>query len=266
MCSGEIGVKREKDGTIFIDRSGEHFDIILNYLRDNSYGIHDFTFDENTRKSLIKEAEYYNLASMRDILNFKKTTLPTVDDGKAEIIDVIERVVHNKKRLKAILSDTDSTSRRKIPKTIKDLDLKKQGRNYNYTQRPLEFENAHWDNVTFEHAYFTENTTFKNCSFLQAKFKNCVFGNKNTSTNINFHNCDLICTDFSSSSFIGFLDFNGSDLRCADFRGIDNLAFLIATDSVKIINAEYFEKAQFDEDAWSAIVERSKSFDVSHKS
>ena len=102
MFSGEFDLKREKDGSIFIDRSGEHFNFILDYLRGNIYGMDDFLFDENTRKSLIKEAEYYQLDKMKSILSFKSTALTPVDDSRAEIVDIIDKVVSNKEALKNI--------------------------------------------------------------------------------------------------------------------------------------------------------------------
>lgn len=251
---------REKDGTIFIDRSGEHFNIILDYLGGNISGIHDFLFGENTRKKLIKEADYYHLDSMKDMLDFKTTALLPEDNGKAEILDIIERVVHNKEQLQAILSGSGSTSKRKIRKQIEDLKLKKRDRDSFYTEKRLQFENAQWDNVSFENVYFFSSVTFKNCSFVEAKFKNCCFGRQLEKTNVNFYNCDLICTDFSGSSFHCSVDFDGSDLRCANFRGIDKLGNLIATDLAKFTKAKYPEKAQFDEDALKAILGKVSSF------
>ena len=61
MFSGQFPIKKEQDGTIFIDRSGNYFDFILDYLRGNMINVDDLLFDDNIRKRLIKEAEYYQL-------------------------------------------------------------------------------------------------------------------------------------------------------------------------------------------------------------
>ena len=253
MFSGEFDLKREKDGSIFIDRSGEHFNFILDYLRGNIYGMDDFLFDENTRKSLIKEAEYYQLDKMKSILSFKSTALTPVDDSRAEIVDIIDKVVSNKEALKNILSDCDSTVRREKKKKVEDLNLTYHNLHFMRTTTPMNFGNAQWDYLSIENVLFIHDISFKNCSFLQTTFKNCQFGKRQGNVNINFHNCDLILTDFSSSSFIGVVDFDGSDLRCSNFKGIKDMDYLIDNDKVKITNAKYVKKAQFDEDAMRVI-------------
>lgn len=113
MFAGKFDLKKERDRTVFIDRSGEHFNYILNFLRGNICGIEDFLFDENTRKSLIKEAEFYQLDRMKNILAFKSTTLGPVDDSKKEVINIIKKVIHNKEALKDALKGSDCTRRRK---------------------------------------------------------------------------------------------------------------------------------------------------------
>ena len=55
MFSDDFAVSRDGDGAVFIDRSGEHFNFILDYLSGNITGLDDILFDENTRKMLIKE-------------------------------------------------------------------------------------------------------------------------------------------------------------------------------------------------------------------
>ena len=253
MFSGEFELIKEKDGSVFIDRSGEHFNFILDYLRGNISGMNDFLFDENTRKSLIKEAEYHQLDQMKNILSSKSTASTPVDDSKAEIIDIIDKVVSNKEALKNILSDCDSTVRREKKKKVEDFGLVSYDRYLRRTTRPMNFENAQWDFLTILNIVFMHDMSFKNCSFLGTTFKNCRFGQEMKNVNINFHHCDLILTDFSSSSFIGAVDFDGSDLRCANFKGVKNMDYLIDNDRVKITNAKYVKKAHFDEDAMRVI-------------
>ena len=73
MFSDNFTLSRDSDGAVFIDRSGENFNYVLDYLRGNIVGIDDFLFDEKTRKKLIKEAEYYQLEGMKNILAFKSS-------------------------------------------------------------------------------------------------------------------------------------------------------------------------------------------------
>ena len=61
----------------------------------NITGFGDIFFDGNTRKRLIKEAEYYQLEGMKNILAFKPNSVNKEDDGdgKAEIIEIVENVI-----------------------------------------------------------------------------------------------------------------------------------------------------------------------------
>eukprot|EP01084_Bolivina_argentea_P269100 457245_1 len=62
MFEGKFALKPIKDGSYFIDRDGEHFGYILNYLRNNTLNIPD---DINLIYHLTLEAKYYQLASFR---------------------------------------------------------------------------------------------------------------------------------------------------------------------------------------------------------
>ena len=95
MYSDDFAVSRDIDGAVFIDRSGEHFNFILDYLRGKITGLDDILFDENIRKMLIKETQYYQLEGMKNILAFKPNSVNKEDDGdgKAEIIEIVENVI-----------------------------------------------------------------------------------------------------------------------------------------------------------------------------
>ena len=105
MFSDDFTINRDKDGYVFIDRSGEHFNFILDYLRGNIVGIDDILFDENTRKKLIKEAEYYQLEGMKNILAFKSSSRQKENecDCKAEVIEIVENVIQNKEAIRNVL-------------------------------------------------------------------------------------------------------------------------------------------------------------------
>ena len=66
MFSGRHSVKKEEDGSYFIDRDGTHFRYILNYLRDG--GFKDDTLPGDILMELQTEAEYYQLSGLVALL------------------------------------------------------------------------------------------------------------------------------------------------------------------------------------------------------
>ena len=66
MFSGRHSVKKEEDGSYFIDRDGTHFRYILNYLRDG--GFKDGTLPSDILTELQTEAEYYQLSGLVALL------------------------------------------------------------------------------------------------------------------------------------------------------------------------------------------------------
>ena len=59
MFSGQYPIKKQSDGTVFIDRDGRHFHYILNYLRGSVTALEDLSLQEIVLKELIKEADFY---------------------------------------------------------------------------------------------------------------------------------------------------------------------------------------------------------------
>ena len=66
MFSGRHSVKKEEDGSYFIDRDGTHFRYILNYLRDE--GFKEGMLPSDILTELQTEAEYYQLSGLVDLL------------------------------------------------------------------------------------------------------------------------------------------------------------------------------------------------------
>ncbi|KAF1767602.1 hypothetical protein GCK72_007561 [Caenorhabditis remanei] len=64
------GIESGDTGPIFIDRSPEHFDLILNYLRDEEVNLPE---SEEDVREILKEAEYY---SLDDLVEQCKSKLP----------------------------------------------------------------------------------------------------------------------------------------------------------------------------------------------
>jgi len=62
MFAGSFPMKLEEDGTYFIDRDGQHFRYILNYLRDGVETVLPFTSaGQLLQRELLREAEYFRL-------------------------------------------------------------------------------------------------------------------------------------------------------------------------------------------------------------
>ena len=66
MFSGRHSVKKEEDGSYFIDRDGTHFRYILNYLRDG--GFKEGLLPGDILMELQTEAEYYQLSGLVALL------------------------------------------------------------------------------------------------------------------------------------------------------------------------------------------------------
>ena len=68
MSSGRHYVKKEEDGSYFIDRDGTHFRHILNYLRDGFCNEDTLPTDRGILTELLTEAEYYQLSGLVTLL------------------------------------------------------------------------------------------------------------------------------------------------------------------------------------------------------
>lgn len=63
MFSGRMEVMTDAEGYVMIDRSGKHFDLILNFLRDSTVAL-----PENNVKALaelLAEAKYYCITELQ---------------------------------------------------------------------------------------------------------------------------------------------------------------------------------------------------------
>ncbi|KAI1713336.1 BTB/POZ domain-containing protein [Ditylenchus destructor] len=66
LVNGELSSDKDETGAILIDRSYEHFDTILNYLRT---GVLNFDRSENATKELLCEADFYGLQALIEEIN-----------------------------------------------------------------------------------------------------------------------------------------------------------------------------------------------------
>ena len=70
MFSGYFPIKKQLDVTVFIDRDGRHFHYTLNYLRGSLTALEDLPLHEIVLNELMKEADFYQLLSLKNILSF----------------------------------------------------------------------------------------------------------------------------------------------------------------------------------------------------
>jgi hypothetical protein len=113
MFSGRHNIKPEEDGSIFIDRDGEHFKLILNYLRDGNL---PSGLSNDTREALAAEAEYYQLEDLVERLTPSPTAQKIVEyktvtvsfDGSAGHYDMRKHWVSNDRYSKMISADMRS--------------------------------------------------------------------------------------------------------------------------------------------------------------
>ena len=261
MFSDDFTVSRDNDGAVFIDRNGEHFNFILDYLRGNILNIDDILFDEKIRKRLIKEAEYYQLEGMKNILAFKSNSVDKRDDCdcKVEIIEIIENVIQNKEAIRNALDENMSIKRNPPLEgnlaSGEDLKLLREqsiswGVHY-CTTIPMTFENKVWDGTDLTRTHFKHRVTFKQCSFVNVKFDFCQF-RKNVV--VSFHQCDLMNTSFKQAQFDGTIHFDGSDLRCTNFESIDGLLDKIQNGTVTFRRVKYIDTANFHNKAINTVI------------
>ena len=262
MFSGQFPIKKEKDGAIFIDRSGSYFDFILDYLRGNMINVDDLLFDDNTRKRLIKEAEYYQLEGMKNILAFQSNENGLERDCKQEVVEIIEKVIQNKEYIRNVLDYSEKRNEGGFQHlgesdvcTFDEVSMcwscSKSARKYS-TKSVQIFEKKRWDDVKFNHVTFARDITFKNCSFLKANFFHCRF---TSDAVITFHDCDLLDTDFSTAIFLGKIHFDGSDIRYTNFSNYTNIDKDIKNEKITFYNVCYADNAIFDRDSTKIIIE-----------
>lgn len=71
MFSGRHALKKQPDGTYFIDRDGMNFRYLLNYLRDGDESIHTIPNEERVVREILHEAKHYQLTRLEKLLQGK---------------------------------------------------------------------------------------------------------------------------------------------------------------------------------------------------
>lgn len=68
LLSGNYKIDKDETGAILIDRNGQHFGIILDFLRDGSL---PSTLSPSVVEALLKEADFYQLEELSKLLMIK---------------------------------------------------------------------------------------------------------------------------------------------------------------------------------------------------
>ena len=245
MFSGQYPIKKQSDGTVFIDRDGRHFHYILNYLRGSVTALEDLPLHEIVLKELIKEADFYQLLGMKSILSF----------GIERAEDPCEKELV-------------------VPEDISDLV------NSNETKKEIIFENKKLDNLNFANISFKHNVSFKRCSMLKAIFTSCKFVGSievvfekcslagamfnscsfSGNCNVTFRKSDLIGCSFSNSGLeASVISFDQTDLRNCDLKNIPNIIKKIREKKVTFNQARYIDGACFDREQIKTMIKQMYS-------
>ena len=139
MFSGRHELVKSENGAYFIDADGTYFGIILNYLRGRIQYISDLPDNRNLLLQLRKEADFYNLVELKDLIN---TCLNKYN------------------------SEIENWKKDCIKPTFPD--------NYE-TTKVMHFGRCDFSNCSFMNITFAHEAYFEHASFREATFSNCTF-------------------------------------------------------------------------------------------
>lgn len=216
MFSGRHPLVKQEDGSIFIDRDGTHFRIILNYLRGNISSIQQLPEDNFILSDLLSEVQYYQLVGFLKILE------PTEE----------EQTVSNQSE---ILKPTEEEQT-----VISQFDLDEEFEDFDGSRRVstgnLLFRNCNLNNLNFENIIFQDSVDFSDCSLVNTRFFNCFFTD---GYHYSFDRADLNNCWFEFSYDYGYCD----------------IISMIENEVITFYDAKNFELAVFDEEVKSIIKE-----------
>ena len=158
MFSGHHKLKKTENGSYFIDADGKHFRIILNYLRGRIIYSTDLLEDRKTLMELKKEADFYNLAGLKDLIDICLERCGSVtDEMKHDCIESTDdRNFVTKKKVNFERADFSNCCFENV--TFRHV---------------ANFNSANLANTSFSGCTFLENVSFKNAELVQAKFTEC---------------------------------------------------------------------------------------------
>ena len=130
---------KQKDGSVFIDRDGTHFRIILNYLR-GSITSSELLPDNNLLLSeLLTEVNYYQLKGLEKMIK---------SEEKARTKIITQEEIFN------VLQDDGY---------------------YFYTTKSISFRNSNLNNLRFQNILFKHSLDLSGSSLMNTTFQGCYF-------------------------------------------------------------------------------------------
>ena len=203
MFSGHHKLEKMENGSYFIDADGKHFGIILNYLRGRIIYSTDLLEDRKTFMELEKEADFYNLVRLKDLVGIRLKRFRSVaEEMKQEFIDSRDgNKYETKKKINFERGDFSNCCFENIT-----------------FRHEADFNSANLINTNFSGCTFLKNVSFKNAELIKSNFSNCEVG---AGVSIcldgaNLHECDFgfrSYTDWSrarpaSKRFMESISFN----------------------------------------------------------
>ena len=139
MFSGRHPITKQNDGSVFIDRDGTHFRIILNYLRGGITSSEQLPNNKLQLSELLTEANYYQLKGLEKIIKSEEKEHPRV---------IKQEEITNALYKKGI---------------------------YYYTYEAISFRNSNLNNLRFESVCFQHSVDLSGSSLINTTFSNCYF-------------------------------------------------------------------------------------------
>ena len=224
MFSGHHKLNKTENGSYFIDADGKHFGIILNYLRGRIIYSTDLLEDRKTLMELKKEADFYNLVDLKELIDICL-------ERSGSVVDEIKQ------------------------SCIESTDAKNFVTNKKANFERGDFSNCCFENITFRHeanfnstnlanasfsgSTFLKNVSFKNAELMEADFSSC-----------NIHKDVTICFDganLDKCRFRNHLDFLyfGLHLKVAEPNDTEIVSLSSCIETMSFKDVKNIDNASF---------------------
>ncbi|XP_068311964.1 FH protein interacting protein FIP2-like [Pyrus communis] len=164
MFSSRHTLRKDKKGHVFIDRDGEHFRHILNWLRDGEIP----KLEDSQYAELVKEAKYYLLLDLvdgiLDVLDSKEDTASDADFTRTDVI----KYIHSQKSCRCSSNKNYFQGVNLSGHNLSKLDLSE----VNFSSaclRNVSFSDANLQSANFKHVD-AEGATFDDANLCGSTF------------------------------------------------------------------------------------------------
>ena len=240
MFSGYHKLTKSEDGSYFIDADGKHFGIILNHLRGRIQYATDLLEDRRTLLELRKEADFYNLIVLKDLIDI------CLDKHE----DLVDRWKKN--------YITQSESVRDV--IFRRCDVGSYSFENITFRHKVDFEYANLKEAVFSSCTFYKEVSFKNAELVKTKFTNCKLqkGVLIYFDEANLDGCDFGKTNNRFQPFRGDTFTSAYNSRnCEPLRSLESLTSRI--ELMSFFNVRNLGKAHFPEGKLEIIKGRSQA-------